>query len=142
VIAKITECDGYFFAAGQTQEGDGCVTKRGEIFRAVPFFDLAFVFARRDIAHPVQPIFDAPVANQKRRIGSIARKTADGALDFDRDAMATTISVSSLPCVNLRGEWLMSSRILAILSNTSALVRMENHFPTLCECPGPAVCCR
>ena len=42
----------------------------------------------------MQAIFDAPVAtpmaNQKRRVSPLARKTADGVLDFDRGAAFAT----------------------------------------------------
>ena len=42
----------------------------------------------------MQAVFNAPVAtpmaNQRRRIGPLARKTADGVLDFDRSATLTT----------------------------------------------------
>ena len=53
-------------------------------------FHLAFVFAKRYVSHPMQAVFDAPVptpvAKQKRRVGPLAGKTADGVLDFDRGA--------------------------------------------------------
>jgi hypothetical protein len=56
----------------------------------VAFFHLALVFAKRNVSHPMQAIFDAPVATpmakQKRRVSSLTRKTADGVLDFDADA--------------------------------------------------------
>jgi hypothetical protein len=55
----------------------------------MPLFHLALVFAKRNIPHPMQAVFDAPVATptaeQKCRIGLAGRKTADGVLDFDRD---------------------------------------------------------
>jgi hypothetical protein len=56
----------------------------------MPLFHLAFVFAEGYVAHPMQAIFNAPVASpmlkQKRRIGTFARKAGDGVLDFDRRA--------------------------------------------------------
>ena len=59
----------------------------------MPHFYLALVFAKRNITHPMQAIFDAPMttpmANQKRRISTFTRKTADGVLDFDRGATLT-----------------------------------------------------
>ena len=58
------------------------------------FFHLAFVFAKRDVTHPVQAILDAPMATpmakQERRVGPFTRKTADGVLDFDRGAVFAT----------------------------------------------------
>ena len=41
---------------------------------------------------------------------------------------ADPTSTSSLPCDNLLGVWLMPSKILAILSSTSALVAHGNSF--------------
>ncbi len=56
----------------------------------MPLFHWAFVFAEGDVTHPMQAIFDAPVASpmlqQKRRVRPLARKTGDGVLDFDRRA--------------------------------------------------------
>jgi hypothetical protein len=56
----------------------------------MPLFHLAFVFAEGYVTHPMQAIFDAPMttprANQKRRVSSFMRKTADGVLNFDRGA--------------------------------------------------------
>ena len=53
-------------------------------------FHLALIFAKGHVAHPMQTIFDAPVATpmreQKRRVSPFARKAADGVLDFDRRA--------------------------------------------------------
>lgn len=89
-IAKIAEGNGDFFAAGQTQKAEGGVAKGGEILRTVPGFYLALVFAERDIAHPMQAIFDSPVASpvskKRSRVGPLTRKTADGVLNLDRRA--------------------------------------------------------
>jgi len=56
-------------------------------------FNLAFVFAKRDISHPMQAVFDTPVASpmgkKQRRVGPIARNAADGVFDFDRGATLT-----------------------------------------------------
>ena len=58
--------------------------------RPVTGFYLALVFAERDIAHPMQAIFDAPVAlpvsKKRRRVGTLTRETADGVLNLDRRA--------------------------------------------------------
>ena len=60
----------------------------------MPLFHLAFVFAKRYVSHPMQAVFDAPVATpmakQKRRVSPLARKAADGVLDFDRGATLAT----------------------------------------------------
>jgi len=61
-IAKIAEGDGDFFAAGEMKQTDRGVAKGGKILRPVTGFYLALVFAERDIAHPMQAIFDTPVA--------------------------------------------------------------------------------
>jgi len=89
-IAEIAEGNGDFFAATETQEADSGVAEGGEILRTVPSFYLALVFAKRDIAHPMQAIFDtpvaAPVSKKRRRVGALTRETADGVLNFDRCA--------------------------------------------------------
>lgn len=89
-IAEIAEGNGDFLAAGQTQKADGGIAKGGEILRTVPSFYLALIFAERDVAHPMQAIFDTPVAlpmsKERRCVGTLTRETADGVLNFDRRA--------------------------------------------------------
>ena len=57
----------------------------------MPLSYLAFVFAKRYVSYPMQAIFNAPMttpmANQKRRVSPLTRKTADGVLNFDRGAV-------------------------------------------------------
>ena len=70
----------------------------------MPLFHLAFVFAEGYVTHPMQAIFDAPVASpmlkQKRRVSPFPRKTADGVLDFDRGvtlAASRAFETANLP---------------------------------------------
>ena len=67
-IAKIAEGGGNFLAAGKTQQADDGIPKGGEILRPMPLFHLAFVSAKGDVPHPVQPVFDAPVATAMSRM--------------------------------------------------------------------------
>jgi hypothetical protein len=45
-VAEIAESAGHFRAAGQPHDIDCRVAKHEQIFRAIAFFDLAFVFAK------------------------------------------------------------------------------------------------
>jgi hypothetical protein len=86
--AKFAESVGDFFVARQAEEIDRRVTKNGQILRTMPGFHLAFILAERHITHPMQAIFDAPVATpmsqQNRRVSLPRGKAGDGVLDFDR----------------------------------------------------------
>jgi len=87
-VAEIAEGDGDFLVAGQTQQADGDIAKCRQILRPVAFFHLALVFAKGHVSHPMQAVFNAPVATpmgqQQRCISPPARNAADGILDFDR----------------------------------------------------------
>ena len=57
--------------AGGAHQGEADVAQRRQILRAVLCFRPAGVFAHRDVADPVQAIFDAPVAAIKiEQVGS------------------------------------------------------------------------
>jgi len=89
-IAEIAEGNGDFCTAGEMKQIDRGVAKGGKILRPVTGFYLALVLAERDIAHPMQAIFNTPVAAptpyQKRRVSPFARKAGDGVLNLDRRA--------------------------------------------------------
>jgi len=77
-IAKIAEGGGNFLAAGKTQQADDGIAKGGEILRPMPLFHLAFVFTKADVPHPVQPVFDAPVATPMSRMSGWGVKSPAG----------------------------------------------------------------
>lgn len=87
MVAESAEGNGDLFAARQTQQANRRVAKRSQIVRAVTLFDLALVFAKRYVSHPVQTVFDAPVSSpmgeQKRGVSPLAGQATDGVLGFD-----------------------------------------------------------
>ena len=76
--------------AGGSHQREADIAQRGEILRAVLGFRPAGVFAERDVADPVQAIFDAPVAAiQSEQIGggrSLSREAGDGIGNLRRHA--------------------------------------------------------
>lgn len=92
-VCETAECGGNFLVAREAKEADRGVSEGGQILRGVATAHLALVLAKRDVADPVEPVFDRPVAppitKQLVRICFLARQTRDGVLDLHRlDAFA------------------------------------------------------
>ena len=67
LACELAEAGGDFRASGEAEEVDGGVAEGGQVLRPVATADLAFVFAVDDVANPMQPVFDVPMAAPARQ---------------------------------------------------------------------------
>ena len=61
MVSELAEGGGNFSDAREAEDADGGVAEGGQVLRGVAGFDLTLVFAKRDVADPVEPILDSPV---------------------------------------------------------------------------------
>jgi hypothetical protein len=107
LIGEFAKGGGNFSAAGQSEGGDGGVTKGSQVLRCVTGLHLALVFAEGDVADPVEAIFDSPVVapagQEQRRVGARGGDTGNRVLDFGR--LLTAASGGPLQSADLLEAW-------------------------------------
>ena len=98
----MTERGGNLLVSTASKQADGGVAKSGQILRCMANFNLALVFAKSDVADPVQTL-DAPMrlpmCHQQSRVGSLARKTGDGVLHLG--LLFTVTDANAFPAADL-----------------------------------------
>ena len=86
VAGVVSHCGGDVVVAGESEQADHGVAQRGHDLGAAAGSDLRMILCVGDIADPVQPILDVPVAAQP--VGDVAglgvggRERGDGVDDF------------------------------------------------------------
>ena len=92
LACETTKVGGDLRKARESEQGDGCVAKGGQVLRAVPRSDPALVLTERHVANPMDSILDAPmtapVLEQNLRVRPFARDAGDGVLHFHGRAAA------------------------------------------------------
>ena len=85
-IAEIAKGDGNFVRSSESNQTDGGIPERSQVLGSMPLFHLAFVFAKGNVPHPMQPVLYAPVTTpgleQQGRFGPLGRDTGNGELNL------------------------------------------------------------